>query len=57
MADPLSIAASIVSMIGAVHVTIKGLERIVSLKDAPTLIKQLSSEVCRKPNHLFASQH
>lgn len=56
MADPLSIAASIVSMIGAVHVTIQSLERIISLKDAPVLIKQLSSEVRRRTNSLFAFQ-
>ena len=47
MADPLSVAASIIGVVGAVRVTIKSLERLVALKDAPTLIKQLSSEVCR----------
>ena len=41
-------------MIGAVHVTIQGLERLISLKDAPVLIKQLSSEVRRRTNSLSA---
>ena len=47
MADPLSIAASIIAVVGAVRVTIKSLERLIALKDAPALIKQLSTEVCR----------
>ena len=46
MADPLSVAASIIGVVGAVRVTIKSLERLIKLKDAPALIKQLSSEVC-----------
>ena len=45
MADPLSVAASVIAVVGAVRVTIKGLERILSLKNAPDLIKQLSNEV------------
>ena len=45
MADPLSVAASIISLIGAVNVTIKGLERLATLRDAPALIRQLACEV------------
>ena len=45
MADPLSVAASVIAVVGAVRMTIKGLEKIISLEDAPDLIKQLSSEV------------
>ena len=47
MADPLSLTASIISIIGAVHVTIKGLERLRTLEDGPDLIKQILCEVSK----------
>jgi len=45
MADPLSIAASIVALMGAVSATTKVLEKVIGLRDTPDQVVQLIDEV------------
>ena len=43
--DPLSIALGTLTLLGALGTTVKGLRRLASLRDAPTQVLQLCSEV------------
>jgi hypothetical protein len=45
MADPLSISASIVALIGATGTIAKGLRKLASLRNAPDTILALNNEV------------
>jgi hypothetical protein len=44
--DPVSFAASIVTLVGVTTATGKGLKRLASLKDVPDQLLQLHNEVC-----------
>ena len=43
--DPLSIAASIIALVGAAQKVAAGLEKLASLRGAPTIILQLNNEL------------
>ncbi|SRR6266536_2223546 len=46
MADPLSLAASILAVAGAAQAAAKGIGKIIALKNAPEQLSQIYDEVC-----------
>jgi hypothetical protein len=46
MADPLSLTASILAVVGAAQAAAKGIRKIIALKNAPEQLLQIYNEVC-----------
>ena len=47
MADPLSVTASIIAVVGTAHTVTKGLRRLKAAKDAPEGLQDLISDVAQ----------
>ena len=54
--DPLSLTASIIAVFGAGGSLVKGLRKLLSLKDVPVFLLQLSDELSDTSRVVLASQ-